>query len=285
MQCKDPIDYFLILLEEDTMEAIRNTTSIHLYSIEGKNTITINDIHKYIGILFVLDLYPFNQLDHAFGKRGSIYDSKFITDVYNINDFRKMHNHLKMQFGDEMIERTSIKVAMPSSFVSLDEMLRKYLSEFKFKHRLPTKPAKKGIKYFILCCSLLNIPLVSTFHDNQLEDSPNLSKTGNMVYNMVVQMLQQHKVIATDTILFTVNYFNSHRLFVKFKALGVKCVGTFKTNLIPLKDKAEEFVRTTKKQRLDGTIVHCPTCLNARECTTCTLSIMECFALVQMMFV
>ena len=265
VQCEDPVDYFKILLDSDIMESIRLETSEYLYGKTGLNTVTINDIYKLIGMLFVLDLYPFHNIEKAFSKRKSMYKSEYVNNNYTIEEFRLLHNNLKLPDRDpmmlfRMIEQSSAKVCTPSNYISLDEMLRKFMGKFKFKHRITSKPAKEGIKFFILCCSSLKVPMAFTFHDNKLEKTIELTQTANMVVKMVNTMVQNHDYDISKLILYMDNYFNSHALFKYFITKGVRCIGTFKTNMIPkeVRAAAADFLRTTKKREVIDNVVHCP---------------------------
>ena len=185
-----PVDYFKLLLPPEDLQDIRELTSLHLYGVQGKDTVSVYEFYKMIGVLFILDLYPFSVIDHAFGKRGSLYSSQAVSSSISLEEFRVLHNGIKMPDGNPMylfnkIELAARKVSNPSSYLSLDEMLRKYMSQFKFKHRMPSKPAKEGLKWFLLCCSQLRVPFVFTFHDNQIEAKDGLSKIGTMVYEMI----------------------------------------------------------------------------------------------------
>ena len=160
------VDYFKHLLPPQDLMEIRKETSMHIYGIQGIDTITVYDIYKMIGMLFILDLYPFSNIDHAFGKRGSLYSSSRINSAITIEEFRILHNGLKMPDGNTMylfdkIEKATQRVANPSTCLSLDEMLRKFMGQYQFKHRMPSKPAKEGLKWFLLCCSQLKIHLYS----------------------------------------------------------------------------------------------------------------------------
>ena len=106
----------------------------------------------------------------------------------------------------KMIEQSAARVIIPSSFMSLDQMLRKFMGRFKFKHRITSKPAKEGIKYFVLCCSNLKIPLSFTFHDNQLKKEGELTQTANMVVNMVKSMVLNNQYDISKLVLFMDNY-------------------------------------------------------------------------------
>ena len=103
VDCIDPVDYMYKVLDNEVMESIRLETCTHLNGIKGLNKVTIKDIHKMIGMLFVLDLYPFVDIEHAFGKRHSMYSSTFINNNYNLEDFREMHNELKLPNKDPML--------------------------------------------------------------------------------------------------------------------------------------------------------------------------------------
>lgn len=91
--CGDPVNYFIKLLDPNTMETIRYETGFRLYGITGLNTFTLKVIYKMIGMLFIYDLYPFVDMEHAFGKRHSLYSSNFIDANYTIDEFRSIHNN------------------------------------------------------------------------------------------------------------------------------------------------------------------------------------------------
>ena len=135
------------------------------------------------------------------------------------------------------------------------------MGRFKFKHRITSKPAKEGIKYFVLCCSLLKAPLAFTFHDNKLEKSNGLSQTASMVVDMINQMVELNGMDMTTITLFMDNYFNSHDLFKFLLAKGIKVVGTFKTNMVPkeVRDKATVFLKENKKRKNVEGVIYCPT--------------------------
>ena len=264
--CTNPIDYFMALLDDEVMESIRHTTSKELHGALGINTITTQDIYRMIGMLFVLDIYPFTDIEEAFSKRDTLYKSDFITSNYTLEEFRKLHNNLKMPDKDPMIlfrmvERAASINCKPSNFISLDEMLRKFMGKYKYKHRIISKPAKEGIKYFVLCCSSLKVPLQFTFHDNQLERNGLLSKTANMVDKMVEGMIVSHRYDATKLHLFTDNYFNSHELFKHLLNKRITCIGTFKSNMIPkeVREAAATWLKQNSTRIVSNNVIYCPT--------------------------
>ena len=180
-----------------------------------------------------------------------IYKSTLLNNALSYEDFCKIKNHIKMPNNDtmtlmKMIESSVSTTLKPSSSLWIDEMLRKYMGRFNFKHRIPNKPAKEGIKWFILCCSDSQMPFKFQFHDNTLSKEGALSKIEAMVYNMVRTCTNDH--------VFVDNYFTTHCLFKELLAVNVTLVGTMRTNNIPsaVALKASEFKKATKRRQIDG---------------------------------
>ena len=266
-QCKNPIDFFNKIVTDEYLSPIALQTSTKAYGEEGSNTIRSNDIRMYIGMNYLLDCYPFIQYMHAFGKKKSIFKSDLIDNCVDLNRYQKVKKYISMPNNDAMYLMNLIRDQVQHTYNSfthlcLDEMLRRFQGRFRFKHRIVSKPARIGIKYFILGCSISRVPFLFKFNDNNLSPGNGLTKIGNVVYEMIKEFLltQSHIQPDHELVLFLDNYFTSHQLLVKLKELNVGCVGTFKTNMIPqeVKAKGKVWIKDNRKRIYNNDHVHCP---------------------------
>ena len=194
-------------------------------------------------------------------------DSDYMTKTYNTREFaiyRKSNfviikNNLKLPQKDRMYIVNMLKnnlatLFSPSSYISLDETLRKFMGRFKNKHRNTGKPAKEGLKWFVLCDSDVKLPLDFTFHDDNLVESNGLTKIGLMVHRMVVN--RPHSILFMD------NYFLTHELLVQMITLNIKISGTVGANRIPVEVRIlAESHQISKKKRVynkEEDTVFCP---------------------------
>ena len=148
----------------------------------------------------------------------------------------------------------------PGLHLALDEMLRKFFGRYEFKHRLSSKPAKKGLKTFLIACSRLRIPFDSVFHDNKMLKTPGLSLVAGMVFD-IRRRNKEAGFIKEGTTIFLDNYFTTQGLFKKCFEIGIFVVGTVKTNVLPagVYTLSEEF-RKQNKRHYDTVydVVRCP---------------------------
>ena len=249
------------MISDEKLKEIALETSSYVHGITGKDVIGVNEICSFIGAVYICDLYPMSDTKRNWGLNHSMYACKNneLKRSIDYDDFVLIKNNLKLPEQDRMYIVNVLKNSLatlfsPSSYISLDETLRKFMGRFKNKHRNTDKPAKEGLKWFVLCDSDVKLPLDFTFHDDNLVESNGLTKIGSMVRQMVVN--RPHSILFMD------NYFLTHDLLVQMITLNIKIIGTVRANRIPVEVRSlAELHQISKKKRVyneEEDTVFCP---------------------------
>lgn len=146
---QSPVDFFMLLLDDVVLEGIRKATSIKMYGVTGSNTFTTDELLTFIGVVFLLDIYQFPNTEMNWGKRNSLYRCQLLEQSMSYEKFVLIKNNLTMPDSNTMcvmdlIEKKVNELIKPSSYICIDEMLRKFMGRFVNKHRISGKPAKEG---------------------------------------------------------------------------------------------------------------------------------------------
>ena len=190
-----------------------------------------------VGALFVLDLHPLTQAARCWGLNNSILKIPQLCDNISHDLYTSIKDNLTMPDGNTFAMNELIAAKINSVFVSsdsfaLDEMLIKFYGKFKFKHHMPKKPAKIGLKTFVIACSESKIPFDFVFHDNSMPKTENMNTIDGMVYNVISRNIESGTIREYST-LYTDNYFTTHWLLKKLKSINIHFIGTVKANYVP----------------------------------------------------
>ena len=201
--------------------------------------------------------------ERIFGLDNSLQRLKELKDNITHDMYVKIKQNLAMPAQNhfamhEMIKEAIANLADCSSHYALDEMLNKFYGRFEFIHHMPQKPAKIGIKTFIIACSLFKIPFDFVFHDQDMPETDGMNKIDGMVFDVIQRNLKT-LLIKEGSTLFTDNYFTTHNLMKRLAAIKINFVGTAKTQLIPgpVKEMPEVLEFAKKAKRVyDLSLIH-----------------------------
>ncbi len=185
-----------------------------------------------VGTIFLLDLYPVHRVEHLWGIGNSLVKVDVLASNYTYEDYCRCKDNIAMGKIDgnsntfalnQMIMRNIKSIYKPGKHVALDEMLRKFFGRYEFKHRIPSKPAKEGLKTFLIACSRLRIPFDFVFHDNKMPSTPGLSVIAGMVF-AILKSNREDGYLQEGTTIFLDNYFTTQGLFKKmFRYWNICC--------------------------------------------------------------
>ena len=105
-----------------------------IYGNEGLNTLHLNDLLKYIGAVYMMDVYSMPRSEMHWTNKH--YKSLLLTNVMTSDQFSKVRNNIKMPEGQtahymiQSIQNKMSTILKPSSHICIDEMLRKFISQF-----------------------------------------------------------------------------------------------------------------------------------------------------------
>ena len=160
-----------------------------------------------------MDLYPVTNASRLWGLSNSIVKIDQLAVNITYKQFSEIKNNITMPQDDTLclFKQLCNQVYRSSDSIALDEMLTKFYGKFKFKQHMPKKPAKIGLKTFILGCSDLKIPIDYVFHDDKMPRSDDTNLIDGMVFE-VIKRNKEDKMIKDNTTLYTDNYFTTHWL-------------------------------------------------------------------------
>ena len=110
------------------------------------------------------------------------------------------------------IQTVSKSICIPSSNVSIDEMIARFSGRSAHTVRIKNKPTPEGYKILSLCDAGYTYTFIFTSriqNQPEVQQVSDLSKVGNEVYHLVSQLPIENKSFN----LFMDNYFSSIKLF------------------------------------------------------------------------
>ena len=121
----------------------------------------------------------------------------------------------------------SKSICIPSSNISIDEMIARFSGRSAHTVRIKNKPTPEGYKILSLCDAGYTFAFffTSRIHQHEIQKIPNLSKVGNEVYHLVSQ-LPKNKAFN----IYMDNYFSSIRLFKYLREKNIGACGTVRKN-------------------------------------------------------
>ena len=126
------------------------------------------------------------------------------------------------------IRAVSKSICIPSSNVSIDEMIARFSGRSTHTVRIKNKPTPEGYKILSLCDAGYTYTFIFTSRIKnypELEQIPNLNKAGNEVYHLVSQ-LPPNKSFN----IYMDNFFSSINLFQHLRNNNIGACGTVRTN-------------------------------------------------------
>src|SRR3954453_7439488 len=126
------------------------------------------------------------------------------------------------------IQAVSKSICIPSSNVSIDEMIARFSGRSVHTVRIKNKPTPEGYKIFSLCDAGYTYAFFFTSriqNQPEVQQMPGLSKVGNEVFHLVSQ-LPKNKSFN----IYMDNYFSSIKLFKYLREKKIGACGTVHKN-------------------------------------------------------
>lgn len=127
------------------------------------------------------------------------------------------------------IQTISKSICVPSSNISVDEMIVRFLERSTHTVRIKNKPTPEGYKILSLCDAGYTYSFIFTSriqNQPEVQQVPDLSKVGNEVYHLVSQLPTENKSFN----IYMDNYFSSIKLFKYLREKKIGACGTVRKN-------------------------------------------------------
>lgn len=253
MDVHSPLESWDLFFNNRLIDFVLESTNIYIDSVRNKYTsdpnmarpTSFDELKAYFGLLYLagslhggkMNVEDFWRTDgtgvEIFRASMSIKRFRFLTrcirfDNIHTREERKTQDNLAAirTILDMFVTNCNTYFA-PAENVTLDEMLVPYRGRCRFRMYIPNKPAKYGIKVFILACS-------KTYYVKHLEvyagvqpDGP--YKVSNKADDVVLRLVDP--VAGSGRNLTIDNWFNSYPIIKKLKQdKNITVVGTLKKN-------------------------------------------------------
>lgn len=127
------------------------------------------------------------------------------------------------------IQTISKSICVPSSNISVDEMIVRFSGRSTHTVRIKNKPTPEGYKILSLCDAGYTYSFIFTSriqNQPEVQQVPDLSKVGNEVYHLVSQLPTENKSFN----IYMDNYFSSIKLFKYLRKKKIGACGTVRKN-------------------------------------------------------
>lgn len=272
----DPLSTFLMFIEpiEKTIVEMTNLYGARRYKRKWQ-PVDVTTMRAYYGVLLLAGVYrskgeDITELwdDHngrpIFRAAMSLKKFQVINQCIRFDDKETRtftqdgNNRDKLRPIRDVFDRwvqRSRALYVPGKCVTVDEQLLPFRGRCPFIQYIPSKPAKYGIKIWIVCDS-------KTFYAYNLEayvgrdrNNSAMANTGAMIVLRLTDGLNGRNVTCD-------NFFTSHSLATELKKRQMTLVGTIRKNrkelppvLIDMKRKPAEYSEFVFDHKLRGTLV------------------------------
>jgi hypothetical protein len=151
------------------------------------------------------------------------------------------------------IRTVSKTICIPSSNISIDEMIARFSGRSAHTVRIKNKPTPEGYKILSLCDAGYTYTFIFTSriqNHPEIQQVSDLTKVGNEVYYLVSQLPIENKSFN----IYMDNYFSSIKLFKYLREKKIGACGTVRTNSANF----PQILKTNKKldwDTLSGVVV------------------------------
>ena len=137
---------YMSVWDLESLERVRKAAGVPLHGL-GEHLFTLDNLLKYIGIVYMMDIHQMPRYKMHWTSRH--YKCSIISLAMTQQRFSDIRCQMTMpdhhsHFLMETIEKKMDQIIKPSSYICIDEMLRKFMGQYKNKHRISNKPAKEG---------------------------------------------------------------------------------------------------------------------------------------------
>ena len=221
---------------------------------DWKNDLTLQELKAYIGLLTIFGLNPSKQTRH-YWSHDDFLSCQGVKNVFSRARFCKVSQYLHLSDRLNELPRSHpqfdiLQKARPilrqlsdtfpryfnaSTYLALDEGMIKGRHRVKYRQYLPSKPARYGIKLFMLCNSLDQSPRTYLMKfevylgKNQSATPTKFGPNFDVVARLTKELEGKHHRVFFD------NYYSSVRLVKYLLSKGIYSTGTirFARNFLP----------------------------------------------------
>lgn len=225
------------------------------------NTFELSDFKIWLGIVIYSGVFKLPSI-RDYWKSSDKYPSHKITDYMSLTKFEQIKRFFHISNPLEVISEDTLwyhkieplascildscmKYYLPSSNLSVDEMIIRFSGRSPHTVRMKNKPTPEGYKVFALCDAgyTYNFMFTSRIKKKEsVQNIPGINQTGCEVYHLI-------KELPTDKSfnIYMDNYFSSIGLFNFLREKKIGACGTVRTN----SSKFPKVLKTDKKLEWD----------------------------------
>lgn len=253
MNVHSPLESWLLFFSKPLIDLVLESTNIYIDSVRNNyrsdhnmaRPLSFEELKAYFGLLYLAGLLHGGKMNiedfwntdgtgiEIFRATMSLKRFRFLTrcirfDNIHTREVRKLQDNLAaIRNLLDMFVSNCNKYYAPSENVTLDEMLVPYRGRCRFRMYIPNKPAKYGIKVYILACSKTNYVKNLEVYAGAQPDGP--YRISNKADDVVLRLIEPVKGSGRN--LTIDNWFNSYSIVKKLKEeMNLTVVGTLKKN-------------------------------------------------------
>lgn len=242
-----PISIFSRFFDEAMLEAIIHNTNIYALSKDAGNgrpwePLVKKELLIFLSILIYLGLYSVNGIEKLWNK-GLKAPVHYIAQKMSMKRFQQIKRflHISEPYADNRpyyakvepllshICNISKKLYMPSTNISVDEMMVRFSGRSTHTIRIKNKPTPEGYKIFALCdhgYTYTFLPTSRVYQNKEVQKVDGITYTGSVVLHLAHQLPYWRKTFN----LFMDNYFSSIPLFSYLRTKNIGACGTVRSN-------------------------------------------------------
>ena len=248
---EQPFDLYMYLFRQSLVYLHEHTRIKHHRQIvalmdpssDAASTVSISytavsqeEIFGYAGSILLMDLYPMNQLEWYWGRRGSILSVDEITAAFKWPRYQEIKNAITCQDSNSLNRSlcTQIKeVYNPSRHLAVDEQLRKFDGSSNRKVVNKSKPAGAGMNAFLLADGVAKIPL--WYSTEGIGKSAVANPSGDTTMNKnsmrVLSMVYPYRHYRVN--VYIDNLYTTHLLHKEMTKANCTLIGTVRYQFLP----------------------------------------------------
>lgn len=219
-------------------KSLLSTTFDHLDKIE---------LEAFLGLVYLAGVFKSNHEDVSglFATDGTgrdifraVMSKQRFLFLLNALRFDRIESRAERQINDPLaaisnifdkfIENSKLNYSC-GQYVTIDEMLVPFRGKSKFRVYMKSKPAKYGLKIFVLADARTSYCLnASVYCGRQVPNPRSLLKPTLEVLNLVEPIVNTNRNVTAD------NYFSSVELVSELQKKGITYVGTMRRNKLEI---------------------------------------------------
>ncbi|GBC08628.1 hypothetical protein RclHR1_08270005 [Rhizophagus clarus] len=221
-----PYSIFSLFFSLEQIEIIVKNTNKYAYvknAGEGRNwkKLTTKEFKIWLAILIYAGVFKLPSIRDYWNKDSKFPEHK-ITTFMSLICFKQIKRFMH-------ISDFSKTICIPSSNVSIDEMIARFSGRSAHTVRIKNKPTPEGYKILSLCDADYTYTFIFTSRIQthpEIQQVSDLSKVGNEVYHLTSQLPIEDKSFN----IYMDNYFSSIKLFKYLREKKIGACGTVRTN-------------------------------------------------------